>query len=148
MKNVIIPVVLFVLVACGSEDKTDTTAADTAIVAGAHSSNSKFTTIQWLDSSQNLGKMAEGQKVNITFRFRNTGNSPLVIQSVTPGCGCTVADYPREPIAPGKEGEITGAFDSKGREGLQHKQISVVANTEGTPNHQVEFMVEVVKAKQ
>jgi hypothetical protein len=41
-----------------------------------------------------------------------------------------VADYPRQPIAPGEEGEITGAFDSQGRVGAQHKTIAVNANTE------------------
>lgn len=108
---------------------------------------SQLTTIQWIDSVKNLGKINEGQKVEVVFRFKNAGDKPLVIQSVTPGCGCTVADYPKEPIAPGKEAEITGSFDSKGREGLQTKEITVRANTKNSEYHTLRFQVEVAKTK-
>lgn len=89
----------------------------------------KTTTIQWIDSTKNFGRINEGQKLALSFRFKNTGDNPLVIRSVQPSCGCTVADYPKEPIAPGAEGEITGEFDSKGREGLQHKELTVMSNS-------------------
>ncbi len=102
-----------------------------------------LTTIQWIDSTKDLGRINEGQKVEVSFRFRNSGEKPLVIQSVRPGCGCTVADFPKEPIAPGAEGKITGSFDSKGREGLQHKEIYVSANTIGSTDHRISFQVDV-----
>ena len=70
-----------------------------------------------------------------------------MLQSVVPGCGCTVADYPKEPIAPGKEADITASFDSKGREGQQHKEITVTANTKESSQHKLTFNVMVVKAK-
>ena len=91
--------------------------------------SSKLTTIQWLDSAQSLGSIAEGQVVKIKYRFKNSGNKPLVIERVQPGCGCTVADYPKQPIAPGSESEILAEFNSKGKEGLQKKNITVFANT-------------------
>ena len=53
----------------------------------------------------------------------------MVIERVQPGCGCTVADYPKQAIAPGAESEVTAEFDSKGKEGLQKKNITVFANT-------------------
>lgn len=102
------------------------------------------TTIQWIDSARNYGKITEGQKLAVSFRFRNTGDKPLVIESVTPACGCTVADYPKQPVPPGGEGEITGAFDSKGREGLQHKELTVKTNTAGFGEHTLFFEVDVV----
>ncbi len=105
----------------------------------------KTTMIQWLDSARNYGKINQGQKLAISFRFKNAGNNPLVIESVRPGCGCTVASFPKEPIAPGAENEITGEFDSHGRTGLQHKVINVKANTPGTGDQQVYFDVDVVK---
>lgn len=89
----------------------------------------QVTTIQWIDSVRNFGKITEGQKLAVSFRFKNTGDKPLVIESVHPACGCTVADFPKEPIAPGGEGEITGEFNSEGREGQQHKEITVNTNT-------------------
>ena len=106
-----------------------------------------LTTIQWMDSIKNLGRITEGQKLEVSFRFKNTGTKPLIIQSVRPGCGCTVADYPKEPIAPGAEGEITGSFDSKGRENLQRKEIAVTANTQGSAYHTLIFEVDVFKPK-
>lgn len=96
-------------------------------IPAADSAN--YTKIEWLDSSKSLGTITQGQVLKISYRFKNTGEKPLIIQRVQPGCGCTVADYPKEPIAPGKEGLIQAEFDSKGKEGVQHKNIMVYANT-------------------
>ncbi|MEO5682123.1 MAG: DUF1573 domain-containing protein [Chitinophagaceae bacterium] len=104
-----------------------------------------FTSIQWIDSVKDYGKIAEGQKLEVLYRFKNTGTKPLVIESVHPSCGCTVADPPKEPIAPGAEGEIKGSFDSNGKSGQQHKTINVTANTKGSENHELSFTVDVQK---
>jgi hypothetical protein len=106
-----------------------------------------FTTVQWIDSVKQVGTVTEGQKLVLKFRFKNTGNKPLVIYSVTPGCGCTVAEKPEAPIQPGQEGVITGEFDSNGRVGTLHKSIQVMANTEGTGSHLLVFEGEVVAMK-
>jgi len=126
--------------------------AATACTSGTGDSNQKaaaadtskvLTTIQWLDSAKQIGKITEGEKVEITYRFVNTGNQPLVIQSVVPTCGCTVAEKPDQPIAPGKEGLIKAVFDSHGRAGSQHKTLTVYSNTE-TSFHPLTFDVEVL----
>jgi Protein of unknown function (DUF1573) len=104
-----------------------------------------FTTIQWIDSIKDYGKITEGQKLEVLYRFKNTGNKPLIIESVRPSCGCTVADPPKEPVAPGAEGEIKGSFDSNGKSGQQHKTIFVMANTKGIQNHELAFTVEIQK---
>ena len=135
-----------VLFACNNSDQPSTVAGNPAVITNA-TDTSNLTTIQWIDSIKNLGKINEGQKLEVSFRFKNTGDKPLIIQSVRPGCGCTVADYPKEPIAPGAEGEITGSFDSKGRENLQRKEIAVTANTKGSPYHTLFFEVDVFKPK-
>ncbi len=110
--------------------------------------SSRFTTIHWIDSAKNLGSISEGQKVEIVYRFQNTGDKPLVIQSAMPSCGCTVPDKPDAPIMPGKEGSIKAVFDSKGRPGANHKTITVLTNTKGTTSHILSFQVEVVGASQ
>ncbi|MES1225713.1 MAG: DUF1573 domain-containing protein [Bacteroidota bacterium] len=104
-----------------------------------------FTTIQWIDSVKDYGKITEGQKLEVLYRFKNTGNKPLIIESVRPSCGCTVADPPKEPVAPGAEGEIKGSFDSNGKSGQQHKTIFVMANTKGVQNHELAFTVDIQK---
>ncbi|MGD1844855.1 MAG: DUF1573 domain-containing protein [Salibacteraceae bacterium] len=63
-----------------------------------------------------------------TFKFKNTGNSELLIASAKGTCGCTIPSYPKTPIAPGAEGEIDVVFDSNGKSGSQHKKVSIVTN--------------------
>jgi Protein of unknown function (DUF1573) len=115
----------------------------------AMSDTANFTTLQWLDSTnQNLGKVKEGQVVEIAWRFKNTGNKPLIIANVQPGCGCTVADKPGEPVAPGNTGTIKARFDSKNHPGVQNKDVWVRANNsnKNTPTeNQLTFHVEVEK---
>ncbi len=82
------------------------------------------------DSSiYHFGKIAIGEKLSHTYRFENTGNTPLVIAQVTPSCGCTTPkDWSHEPILPGEMGQITIEFNSKGFPGKIEKSISVLTN--------------------
>jgi hypothetical protein len=105
-----------------------------------------LTTIQWLDSTKELGQINEGQIVNLSYRFKNTGTKPLVIKNATASCGCTVAERPEKPIAPGEEGVIKATFNSGGKVGHNSKDIYVYANTEGREDHKLTFVVDVVKA--
>lgn len=116
------------LTACGNADKkTADAAANTGQTEAAVPAD--VTTVQWLDSSQNFGKVTDGEKVVITFHFKNTGTKPLIISNVQASCGCTVPSKPEEPIAPGAEGKITAEFNSEGRVGKASKNITVTANT-------------------
>jgi hypothetical protein len=120
---------------------------NTVSTANAISDSANFTAIQWLDSmNQNIGQVKKGQVVEIAWHFKNVGSKPLIIEEVTPGCGCTVAEKPEEPIAPGEEGVIKGKFDSNNQsEGAHNKMISVLANTVNSTNHPLNFTVEIVK---
>ncbi len=77
-----------------------------------------------------FGTINEGDVVDHTFTFTNTGNVPLIIQNATPSCGCTVPNWSKEPISPGESGKIEVAFDSKGKTDLQNRTVSIIANTE------------------
>ena len=117
-----------------------------ASVQAVLADSARYTTIEWLDSAKkDFGKIPEGQKLQVAFRFRNTGTMPLVIARVQPSCGCTIAEQPREPIAPGAEGQIKATFNSQGRAGINHKTLFVTANTKGTQHHDLHFVVEVEK---
>ena len=59
-----------------------------------------------------LGTIKQGNPVTGTFTLTNIGNEPLIIESVTPGCGCTKSDYTKEPILPGKTGTITATYNA------------------------------------
>jgi hypothetical protein len=76
-----------------------------------------------------FGTIKEGQKVNYTYKFKNTGVAPLIIQSVQPSCGCTAPDWTKEPIPVGGSGFVKVEFDSNGKTGMQNKMVTVTANT-------------------
>jgi hypothetical protein len=80
------------------------------------------------DTVHDFGSIKEGEVVSYDFEFINTGKSPLVISSANGSCGCTVADFPREPVAPGKSGSVKVQFSSAGREGHQEKSVTLVTN--------------------
>ena len=105
------------------------------------------TTIQWIDPVvQKLGKAQEGQVLEISWKFKNTGEKPLVFSEVHPGCGCTLADKPEQPVAPGKEGVIKAKFDTKGQRYSVIKNVYVRANNKnknGEGEDILSFEVEV-----
>ena len=72
-------------------------------------------------------KEADG-KVTHTFEISNSGDMPLVITRVIASCGCTTPEWPKEPIAPGKNAQIKVTFDPAGRPGPFTKTISVYSN--------------------
>jgi hypothetical protein len=76
----------------------------------------------------NFGTVKEGEKVTHMFKFKNAGDKPLTIFDAQGSCGCTVPEYPKEPIAPGKSGEIKVEFNSKGKKGAETKFVTINAN--------------------
>ncbi len=75
-----------------------------------------------------FGTIKTGDKVNHKFKFKNTGNAPLVIKNVDVSCGCTFPSYPFIPIKPGEEGVIDVTFDSEHKVGRQKPTVTVVTN--------------------
>jgi hypothetical protein len=120
-----------------SQEEKDKAARDTA----------NFTTIEWLDSTvKDLGKIKEGQVVEVSYRFKNTGDKPLIVAGVSASCGCTVPEKPGKPIAPGQEDVIKAKFDSKGRpKGEARKEVFVTANTKPQSSMQLSFKVEITE---
>lgn len=80
--------------------------------------------------SYDFGTVSQGEEVEHPFVYRNEGDAPLVIVSIEPSCGCTVAEEPpEEPILPGGSDTLTITYDSKGHRGRQNRSVSIVANT-------------------
>ncbi len=130
-----IALMAFLLVSCRNNGGN---ALEGAVAAAKDTA--RYTTIQWIDSIKDIGNVKFGDTATIQFKFKNTGALPLFVINVEPGCGCTVADYPKMPVAPGKEGIITAAFDSnKGHEGDFRKNINVTTNTIGSTSHVLFF---------
>lgn len=142
-----------IIFACTSTDKPSSVEQATKDSASQTmlQDSSKYTTIQWLDSiDQNIGTINQGAVIEIKWRFRNAGNLPLQIVNVRPGCGCTGAEGPKEPVAPGKEGVITAKFDSEHYPGSQRKEVFVRSNSKtrsGTAEEVLTFGVQVEPKK-
>lgn len=140
-----------VLLSCGGRDasasKNLEDSATHAQRMNAVSDTANYTEIQWLDSTyQDIGKVKKGQVAEVTWRLKNVGSKPLVVAQVTPGCGCTVADKPEEPIMPGGESVIRAKFNSSGQSAGEHrKYVAVTANARNATTQQLQFRVDVTE---
>ena len=78
--------------------------------------------------SHDFGTINEGEVVETEFKFTNTGEAPLIISAAQGSCGCTIPEYPKEPIAPGEEGRILVSFNSEGKPNQQSKTVTLTTN--------------------
>jgi len=91
----------------------------------------KPTEITFTEDSFDFGTVIDGDAVNHTFEFENTGDHNLILIDVKGSCGCTVPEnWPEAPIKPGGKGKIDVTFDSKNRVGNVIKNVRIEANTE------------------
>jgi hypothetical protein len=89
----------------------------------------KVPVMMFEETQHDFGTIAAGRRIVHLFKFKNTGDTPLLIASIHAPCGCTVAkEWPKEPISPGSNGEILIEFDSSDRVGHQNKEIDVISN--------------------
>ena len=86
-------------------------------------------TLNFERTDYDFGTIKEGQKVNYTYKFTNSGAAPLILQSVQPSCGCTSPDWTKDPIPVGGTGFVKVEFDSSGKPGMQNKMVTVTSNT-------------------
>ena len=94
----------------------------------AQKNTASLTTIEFEETSFDFGQIDAGEKVSHVYKFKNTGDNPLIISNTTTGCGCLAPKWPKAPIQPGASSEIEIVFDSKGKNGAQHKRITITAN--------------------
>lgn len=144
-KTALIALALISLAACKEMDKkaapVETMTKEE--IAKAVSDTTNFTSITWLDSTtQSLGKLKKDKEIEITWRFKNTGDKNLIIENVTAECGCTIPEKPQQPFAPGEEGVIKAKFNGSGS-GTITKRVHLLANTKQIKDHTLTFTGEV-----
>lgn len=93
----------------------------------AFSQQNKGPAIKFDIMEYDYGTIYQGGDGNCEFKFKNTGDEPLILSSVRSSCGCTVPSWPKDPILPGQSASIKVTYDTK-RIGTISKQISVVSN--------------------
>jgi len=98
--------------------------------------------VKFEEQEYNFGEALEGETVQHVFKFVNEGNETLLISNVITSCGCTIVDWKREPVRPGKKGFIVAKFDTTHRLGQQTKTITILSNSS---NHveKVNMMINV-----
>ena len=79
-----------------------------------------------------FGNMKQGGDASYEFKFKNTGTEPLVISNARGSCGCTVPQWPQEPIKPGASSTIKVTYDSK-RVGPINKSVTITSNAGNEP---------------
>ncbi len=84
--------------------------------------------IEWEFTEYDFGSIKKGEPATIEFKFKNPGMIPLIVTNVKSSCGCTVPDYPKQPITSNKEGEIAVTYDAK-TSGHFSKTVTVFTNT-------------------
>lgn len=121
------------LAACNNQTATDTESVNQNETSTVDTvANTNVPVFQFEKEVYDFGEIKEGEKVSYDFKFKNIGDAPLIISSATATCGCTVPEYPKEPLAPGAEGVIRVIFNSTGKPGMQNKVVSITANTNPT----------------
>jgi hypothetical protein len=113
---------------------TAPTTNPTATAAAPAAPVGPLTSLEFEEDTYDFGEIMEGEKVVHVYKFNNTGKEPLVISNAKGSCGCTVPEWPREPIPVGGSGEIRVQFDSKGKGKVggatQAKKVTITANTD------------------
>ena len=104
------------------------------------------TVIEFLDSTTfDFDTINEGDKVEHTFKIKNAGQKNLLIAHAFGSCGCTVPEYPKEPVKPGDVASIRVTFNSAGKSNEQLKSVTMVCNT--IKRNEMVYMKGFVKAK-
>jgi hypothetical protein len=125
------------LLSCKNEQKSDLPAdainpsvIDNPVTASTEKNSKDNVPVLKFDSdTHDFGTIVEGEKVSFAYKFRNVGNATLVIRAAQGSCGCTVPEYPKDPVPPGGEGIINVTFNSEGKEGKQDKTVTIISNT-------------------
>jgi hypothetical protein len=139
MKKILFLIVISALISScksNSEEILSTDLIDNPITAdNIDFDKDKIPHFEFVEEVKDFGTITQGEVVSTSFRFKNVGQEDLIISSAQGSCGCTVPEWPKEPIKPGAEGVVDVTFDSNGKHGMQNKTITLVANT--IPNTKV-----------
>ena len=92
----------------------------------------------------NFGTIKQGESATYEFKFANVGKEPLIITNATGSCGCTVPEWPKEPIRKDQKNTIKVTFNSAGKMGPQDKIVTIFSNSK-TPSKILHFKGNVVE---
>ena len=136
MKKIVYSLMLMgALVVAGCGGGTKTNEVDVDLInnpksAEGYDNTTKVPVRPFDQDLHDFGRLSEGENISFSFHFRNTGSADLIISGCSATCGCTVASFPKERIAPGGDGYITVSFNSSGKRGQQYQEVTVLSNAQ------------------
>lgn len=134
MKKILILSVVFAsLFSCQKDKTTENKTSVSVQELRQEESKEPLTTVALSEADYDFGTIVKGTQVEHIYEITNTGSQPLVISNVQPGCGCTIPEFTKEPILPGKKGKIKLKFNSSNFVGIQKKFAHVFANVKKSP---------------
>jgi hypothetical protein len=131
MKKTIIALSLLAFVSCTNSNVDGVDTNEVTNSASATGENKgDLPEIKFAEEVFDFGKITQGEKVSHAFTFKNIGKGNLIISGASGSCGCTVPEWPKEPVQPDGEGKINVVFNSEGKSGMQEKTVTVITNCE------------------
>ena len=127
MKKTTLTLTLFLCIAFANAQDNKMSAPATNLPASAVDKNAPD--LKFDIETYDFGTIKQGDKVTHDFDFVNTGKEPLVISQATGSCGCTVPQWPKEPVTKGSKSTIHVEFNSTGKMGMQDKTITITSNS-------------------
>jgi hypothetical protein len=132
MSRLLVLLILFSFISCKNNSDKSTVNSDS--VSNSESADGKTNTnlpeIKFEEEVFDFGKMTQGEHVSHSFVFKNIGSKNLIISGANGSCGCTVPEWPKEPIKAGETGRVNVVFNSEGKSGIQEKTVTLVTNCE------------------
>ncbi len=119
-----------VLASCSNTDdkKITTDLVNNPLTAEKNADQVDMPKIELSQDFFDFGEMNQKESVSTEFVIKNTGDAPLLIRSAKGSCGCTVPEWPKEPVAVGEEAVIKVTFNSGNKKGKQNKTVTLVTN--------------------
>jgi hypothetical protein len=111
-----------------ASDKVDESKKE--IAEERDSQTQAFPVMEFEEKEYDFGTVEEGEVVEHTFVFTNTGDAPLIVSNASASCGCTVPTWTKEAVAPGDKGEMLVKFNTRGKPNQQMKAVRITANTQ------------------
>lgn len=123
MKKVILAASICLCFTAANAQTTAPSSTPTLVQENKNAPEMKFEVEEY-----NFGTIKQGEHVTYDFKFSNSGKEPLIISSAQGSCGCTVPQWPKEPVAKGASGVIHVEFNSTGKMGMQDKTVTISSN--------------------
>lgn len=120
-KSIVTGVCMLLFTAMQAQEKNKTT--ESAVQSSTTPGEFTFE-----ETEYNFGTIRQGDSVVYYFKFKNTGDEPIIIKDAQGSCQCTVPEYPREAVKKGESGTIKVKFDSAGKQGKQDKTVTIYSN--------------------